>query len=459
MCVKDRVSAALIGMLAFGVGFVDDACGCPVHAGEYRGRVCDQTLRIPCRSDVGDQRLKDEAQQEESQKRAAQEESWKQQFYNRILEEVRKEAQEREVMGAQKARGEAARMEAWKTDPRDVGDQRLKDEAQQEESQKRAAQEESWKQQFYNRILEEVRKEAQEREAMGAQKAREKAARMEAWKTDLKRKIYGKALEEVQKGTVKRMASELKELRWEISRLRALLLKSCEKEDLSPTGKLISIADIFVNLSKGVPRVEICNSMRRVGVVPEEVTKFARSLNSNLAKEVVSLRSAEDDVSVLSAERFRGTNTLFLPGILSAERVSPACSNEDPTVCSDGKLDLTYERFLHFICNKGILKGTEKGPGNPSQRDAIQDWVVKRERAIRSGRVSKRYKGLCSVYDLRWHLARALIAASEEGDVWYYNFCLDERSMGTCSQSKYGKQDGVGYTLKTVKALGILLDF
>jgi hypothetical protein len=566
MYVKNRVSAVLIGVLAS--GFVDDACGGPVYIGRYRELVCDRIQEFPDQGDAGAQGLKN-----------------------------------RERVGAKElgAHGLKDKVQRLKEEV-----QKLKDEAKQKEAQERAAVEESWKQEFYERVLGEVRREAQKR------KVKWNAAQKEAREIDLKRGIYGGVSEKVNKGILGEMGLELEELMQEVRELKALMLVSVkespgpeavvpvsveevpepearklegegehvapkfeeedlstvvtpknvadvsvgleapesevgklegegehvapkfeeedehsdvgpddgdaneEKEDLSTVVTPKNVADVSVGLEApesevGKPKSEdrhvrfvvneeegkrsdvgdapalknsrlpldiprgladvlaslcgskfdyVSDSSIRYCRIPKQVTLFAHFLKDNLTGPLLHLESEEYDVCVLPAECFIGKNTLFLPSIVCAVKAYYA----DRATYFD--LPSNYGAFMGFLHEPGkILNDIQGGAGNPSYRNVIQDWVVDNVDVIVRGYIFARLVSddldlllqddynLGSPHDLRWLLSIALITASEEGDVKRF------RCDSDVDPSEYGGQDGPGYTLKTVKALVILLNF
>jgi hypothetical protein len=384
MYVKNRVSAVLIGVLASGVGFVDDACGGPVYIGRYRELVRDQTQEFSDQGDVGAQRLKNRGR---------------------------------------------------------VGAHGLEDEAQE-----RAAVEESWKQEFYERVLGEVRREA-------------------------KKEILGE------------MGSDLEELMQEVRKLKALMLASMEESpgpeserSLLPLDTPKRLADVLASLC-GEKRDAGTHVSMRYRRDSKGVALFASSLVGNLTEPLLNLKSEKDDVSVLPAEYFVGRNTLFLPKIIYAER-DCLDGDSDSRVYSRSMFD-DYEALYWYLheYEGSILRKIQGGAGSPNHRDAIQNWVVDNKEGIINGEIVKRLIGgegdscpkssadskrpydLSCQYNLRWLLATALITASEDGDVRKYNVGNYRSDLTDVDPSDYGSQDGPGYTLKTVEALVILLDF
>jgi hypothetical protein len=263
---------------------------------------------------------------------------------------------------------------------------------------------------------------------------------------------------------------------------------------------------------------KICYGSGCINGVLEVVTTFMRSLRSDLEETVLDFGPFRDEACVLSKERFVGKKTLILPGIVFAEIACQAFRGRSIEVCLDERLFQSYVCFSNLLSIDGsVLCDTEVEAGSSYQRDVIQDWVVKNKRVIESERFPACIMGndhgeesLCSPYNVRWHLARALIAASEESDISSCNCSLnleefervnkgidyeDNDAVG-CRKIPigselekmhlrridgevwrtnltkrrffgrmrldpyfYGWKDGPGYTQKTVQALIILLDF
>jgi hypothetical protein len=374
----------------------------------------------------------------------------------------------------------------------------VRKEAQLKEAREREAKERAAQKEARRRDLE---REAKERAA-------QKEARREARRRDLEREVYDGVLEEIQDGILGKMDSKLKELMREVGKLRARMLKSVKRAPKPKAGELEDNR-FGANLPEDIPSAEVFGSEQCSGEVSEEVDVFLRHLLDDLAVAIFSLGS--DDVCILDLERFSGTNTLILPAIVSLERAIQPYNEDCTNNLGNRRLDYTYEKFIHLLSGrKRILHGVKSGVGNAGQRDAIQNWVIDNEGVIGNADLFEHLLGgrpdeedLCSTRNLRWHLARALIAASEECDVGYCNSSLHlaeesriasggagqftvsshmlsnegdlepvgsevevtnlsgKRVFGSMhfDHSKYGKQSGVGYSSRTVRALKILLSF
>jgi hypothetical protein len=474
MYVKDKVSAVLIGMLASGVGFVDDACGGPVYIGRYRDRISNKGHEVSVQEVVNTEGSGPKGE----------------------IERLKKEVQE--------LKDEAGRREAC-----------------QEEAQRKAALEESWKGEVYKKAWEQVNRETLGREGPGPMQGMDEdtVTDEESPKKDSGLGLHKGAVGEVQEGIIGRIALEVEKLKLAMEELTALVQKSIglskklkaqrlrkgrcilsesECDEIEESGAASEVVErdvdeatlpdvrrclekISGNLSLDRADVKICNSPSVDGA-PVEVTRFVNSLGdifSKYAEGVVrKSKRLRDDDCVLKAGRFKGRSTVFLPDVVSAECVCPACSRENPEEESGANLDSTYKHFSGNLFKPGgILFGIKGGSGDSGQRDAIQDWVIENREVIESGNIVGLLEDLGSdndlhsQYNLRWHFVRALIAASEEGDILYCNHSLHTVKDGsvdggikqigpaTLNPSEYGRNDGVGYVFKTFKALGILLSF
>ncbi|MDR1983144.1 MAG: hypothetical protein LBQ08_05120 [Holosporaceae bacterium] len=163
------------------------------------------------------------------------------------------------------------------------------------------------------------------------------------------------------------------------------------------------------------------------------------------------VRPLQDNEDVIDASNFGGANQILLTSIFALEQVADACQHDDAAAASARKLNASYIDFCALLRAPGKpLEGKAGAAGSADQRDALvtyildndlndlNDFVTSMGVPPVTGAVTDDLHGMDNV---RWHLMRALAAASEFGDVAF---------DGTVAQ------DGPGYTFGTLKALGVV---
>jgi hypothetical protein len=168
-----------------------------------------------------------------------------------------------------------------------------------------------------------------------------------------------------------------------------------------------------------------------------------------------------DNDFLILPDAFAGGEQHFFKFVGSVEERMPACLHNDPTQRNDGSpqrvLDASYEAFVNII--EGQLFHGLTGGANV-QLNALVGHIEANIAAMANdgtyvrdfleaaglaavGPNSADTDDLHSIFNVRWHLVRAMVSLAEFGNI--------KAAGGTNS-------DGVGYTLRTTQAFANLID-